>query len=55
MLKRINVPKKLVKKIKLKYNYLCGYCKSIKDEKMMPLQIHHINDNPSDNITHVSH
>ncbi len=29
-----------------KYNFTCAYCKTIKHEKMVPLQIHHIDWNP---------
>ena len=38
--------KKKKKRIYEKFEYTCGYCKKVKHEKMIPLQIHHIDDNP---------
>lgn len=33
-----------------KYNYTCGFCKTVKHEEMRPLQLHHIDDNPINTV-----
>lgn len=43
---RINPSKTLRRQVYEKFEYTCGYCKQVKHEKMIPLQIHHIDNNP---------
>ena len=48
--RRVNVSKELRKLLYEKYNYTCGHCGNIKHEQMIPLQIHHIDDNPMNTV-----
>ena len=47
---RINPSQSLRKKIYEKFEYTCGYCKKVKHDRMIPLQIHHIDDNPMNTV-----